>query len=191
MEIKTEIALIERRLWRVEEYHDMIDAGILHEDDRVELVGGEIVAMSPVGVKHIACVNRINRLLTVLFDGRAIVSVQNPVKLDDKSEPEPDVVLFRYQDDFYEKNAGTAEDVLLVIEVSDSTLAYDRRVKVPLYAKAGIPEYWLVNLIDNTIEVHRQAEGNNYAEQFRLYQKDEISAVAFPETTFLVSEIFL
>ena len=88
------IALVERRLWTVEEYHGMVEAGILHEDDRLELIEGEIVTMSPVGVKHIACVNRLNHLLSVHFNGRAVVSVQNPVRLDDLSEPEPDIALF-------------------------------------------------------------------------------------------------
>ena len=180
---------LERRLWTVEEYHEIAEAGILREDDRLELVQGEVITMSPVGVKHIACVNRLNELLTIHFRGRTVVSVQNPVRLDDLSEPQPDIVLLDYRDDFYASRAAMAEDVLLVIEVSDSTLAYDRQIKRPLYAKSGIPEYWLVNLIDNTIEVYRKPEAGNYRERFVIDKEGSISAINFPDVTFLVGDL--
>lgn len=179
---------LERRLWTVEEYHEMVEAGILQEDDRLELMEGEVITMSPVGVRHIACVNRLNDLLTAHFRGRAVVSVQNPVRLDDLSEPQPDVILMEYRDDFYASRAATAEDVLL-IEVSDSPLAYNRQIKRPLYAKSGIPEYWIVNLIDNTIEVHREPQGDGYRERFVVDSQQMITAVAFPDVTFQVEDL--
>lgn len=183
------IGLLERRLWSAEEYHQMAEAGILNDDDRLELIEGEIIRMSPVGVRHVATVNRINQLLSFHFFNRAIVSPQNPVRLNDLSEPEPDLVLLKFKKDTYVTDLPTAGDVLLLIEVSDSTLAYDRNVKRPLYARSGVPEYWIMNLIDNVIEVHREPEGDGYKEMFRVSRNSQISAVAFPEVTFQVEDL--
>lgn len=180
---------LERRLWKVEEYHAMAEAGILDEDDRVELIEGEIIAMSPIGVRHMAAINRLNYKLGRRFRDKAVVSVQNAIRLDDQSEPVPDIVLLPYRDDFYADEMPTADDVLLLTEVSDSTLPYDRRVKRPLYARAGVPEYWLVNLVDNTIEVHRRPENGTYTEVFTRYRNELIAAVAFPDQEFKVSEL--
>lgn len=180
---------VEKRLWTVEEYHGMARAGILHEDDRLELIKGEVVAMSPIGVRHMACVNRLTALFAAQFEGKAMLSVQNSVYLDEYSEPVPDVVLFKYRQDFYNQNAPTAEDVLLLIEVSDSTLPYDRNVKRPLYAQANIMDYWLINLIDNSVEVYRQPENGVFSQKFIRYRDDKITAVAFPNDTLLVSDL--
>jgi len=143
----------------VAEYDQMIDKGILTEDDRVELIRGEIVEKMTIGDEHIACVNRLNRLLVKLLDDRAIVSVQNPVRLYD-SEPEPDIALLRPQADFYASGKPKAADVLLLIEVSDTSLEVDREDKRTLYAENGIHEYWIINLIDRTIETYRQPQPN-------------------------------
>lgn len=180
---------VERRLWTVDEYHRLAEAGILHEDDRVELIEGELLTMSPVGLRHVACVNRINKLFGDLFGGRAIVSVQNPVKLGEYSEPQPDLLLLKYRDDFYADVAPAIEDVLVCVEVSDTTIAYDRRVKRRLYARAGISEYWLVNLVDNGVEVHRQPEGDEYRQLFRRYRQEQVTVAAFPEQEFLVGDL--
>lgn len=137
-----------RRLHRftVEDYHAMVPAGILREDARVELIDGEIIEMPPIGSPHGGRVNRLSRLLVTAVQGRAVVSPQNPVVLGRHSEPQPDLALLRWRDDEYtDSNPGPA-DVLLLIEVSDTTLAYDRRVKVPLYARHGIPEVWLIDV---------------------------------------------
>lgn len=182
------IGLLERRLWSAEEYHQMAEAGILNDDDRLELIEGEIIRMSPVGVKHLGCVNQFSNLLSHYLFGRAVISIQNPIRLNDLSEPEPDVVVLSFREDGYTARMPTAEDVLLLIEVSDSTLAYDRVVKRPLYARSGIPEYWLANLIDNSIEVYRKPEGDRYTESFVVYITEEISAVAFPKATFRVKD---
>jgi Uma2 family endonuclease len=180
---------VDRRLWTVEEYHAMTEAGILHEDDRLELIEGDIVAMSPIGVRHMAIVNRLNDRLGRRLRDKAIISVQNAIRLSENSEPVPDVVVLHYRDDFYADEMPTADDVLLLIEVADSTVRYDRRVKRSLYANACIPEYWLMNLVDNAIEVHRRPENGVYTELFTRYREEMISAVAFPEIEFKVGDL--
>ena len=140
--------------WRftVHDYHRMGEAGILHEDDRVELIQGELVQMTAIGTRHFSCVNRLNRLMVLNFGDEAIVSVQNPVRLNEYNEPQPDVTVIRTRD--YRESLPMPEDVLLLIEVSDTTLAYDRGIKLPLYARAGIGEVWIVNLPGEIIERH-------------------------------------
>jgi Uma2 family endonuclease len=172
----------ERRLFTTKEYHQMAEAGILAEDDRTELIQGEIVAMSPIGVRHAACVKRITELLTFHFRNKAIVSIQDPLRLDDMTELQPDAALLKYRDDYYVKAALTGDDVLLLIEVSDSTLAYDRVTKLPLYARAQIPEVWLVNLVDNLLEVYCAPQGDEYTEFRRVYRQDTAVPLAFPNT---------
>lgn len=183
------IVKMERRLWTVDEFHRMAEAGILHAEDRLELIEGEIVSMSPIGVRHMATVNKLNNLFSANFINKAIVSVQNPLVVDQESEPIPDIVWLRYRDDFYADGVPEISDVLLVVEVSDTTIAYDRNVKRPLYARAGIPEYWLINLVDNTVEIHREPEGKVYTQITTAYQKDSVTAVAFPDTAFPVTEL--
>jgi Uma2 family endonuclease len=180
---------IKRKLFTVGEYHQMAAAGILTEDAHVELIEGEIVEMSPIGVRHAACVNRLTALFSFKFRRRAIVSVQNPIELDEHNEPEPDIAILRYREDYYAAMAPTGEDVLLLIEVSDSTLGYDRTRKLPLYAEAGIPEVWIVNLIDQLVEVYRQPAKNGYQEFFRAAKGKTLTAVSFPEETFPVVEL--
>ena len=122
---------VARRRFTVDEYHQMAHAGILSEDDRVELLDGEIVERSPIGSLHQACVDRLNRLFNTLVGTAAIVRVQGPVQLDLYSEPQPDLLLLRPQDDFYARAHAGPEDVLLVVEVAESTVEYDRRIKLP------------------------------------------------------------
>jgi Uma2 family endonuclease len=129
---------VKRRRFTVHDYHRMGEAGILHEDDRVELIEGELVEMTAIGTRHFSCVNRLNRLLVMHVGDDAIVSVQNPVRLNEYNEPQPDLAVIRPRD--YKESLPMPEDVLLLIEVSDSTLAYDRGVKLTLYARAGIRE---------------------------------------------------
>jgi Uma2 family endonuclease len=160
----------------VAEYDRMIDQGILKEDARVELIRGEIVAKMPIGDAHIACVDRLNRLLVLAVGDQATESIQNPIRLAD-SEPEPDVVLKRQG--FYGK-PGPA-DVLLVIEVADASLEDDREVKRPLYAENGIAEYWIVNLIDRCLEVNRRPRTDGtYADVRTLRTGDRIEVAAIP-----------
>jgi Uma2 family endonuclease len=139
---------VKRRRFTVHDYHRMGEAGILHEDDRVELIEGELVEMTAIGTRHFSCVNRLNRLLVMHVGDDAIVSVQNPVRLNEYNEPQPDLTVIRPRD--YLESLPKPEDVLLLIEVSDTTLAYDRGVKLPLYARAGIREVWIVDLLGET-----------------------------------------
>jgi Uma2 family endonuclease len=163
---------VAKRRFNVEEYHRMGESGILTENDRVELIHGEIITMSPIGTRHAACVNRLNMLFTALFRGEAIVSVQNPVRINHDSEPEPDLVLLKHEDDFYAQRPPAVEDVLLIVEVSDSTLKYDQKVKLPLYVQAGVSQVWIVNLEKEEIEVHWLAGEKDY--QQKIYQKKDM-----------------
>jgi Uma2 family endonuclease len=140
----------------------MGQVGIFSEGERLELVCGEIIQMSPIGERHAACVALLTQLITLRLQRSAIVWVQNPIRLDDYSEPQPDLSLLKPRADFYRRAKPKPEDVLLVIEVSDTTLEYDRAVKMPLYAGAGIPEAWLVNLPEGRIEVYSDPSGGGY-----------------------------
>lgn len=164
----------------VSEYHRMAEAGILGEDSRVELIRGQIVDMAPVGAPHIGMVNRLTRILASLLAGRGLLSVQNPVRLDDGSEPEPDLAVLKPRGDDYATAGPTAADVLLLIEVADSSLDDDRGVKGALYAESGIADYWIVNLIDGVIEVHRQPEGGRYLRTRRIRSGDVLDILALP-----------
>lgn len=178
-----------RRLFSVDEFHLMAEAGIFQEDDRLELLEGDIIAMSPVGVRHMACVKRLNDLFARQLQGKATISVQDPVRLNDESELIPDIALLAYRDDYYAQKTPSADDVVLLIEVSDTTLTFDRKVKRPLYAKANIPEYWIINLIDNELEVYRQLEDGDYQERLLVRGDEGVTAVAFPDRPFQLSDL--
>jgi len=145
---------ISKRIFSVAEYHQMVDAGILTENDKIELINGEFITMSPIGSKHASCVKRLNTLLSNQLQDDAIISVQDPIQADEYSEPEPDLAVLKPRADFYADGHPQPSDVLIVIEVSDSTLGFDKEVKLPLYAKAGIPEAWVINLPENTVEIY-------------------------------------
>lgn len=178
-----------RRRFTVDEYHRMGQAGILSEDDRVELIEGEIVEMTPIGARHAACVNRLNRLLTSLLGQQAIVSVQNPILLEPHSEPQPDLALLRPRPDFYAQAHAGPEDGLLVVEVADSAGDYDRTVKNPLYARAGIPQAWLVDLQDECVEVYTGAAPQGYRNVRRAGRGQTVSIGAFPGPSLAVDQI--
>lgn len=145
---------VSRRRFTSAEYHAMTAAGILSEDERVELIAGEIVKMAPIGSRHAGCVKKLNRRLSRALGDRALVSIQDPILLGEGVEPEPDLALLRPREDDYTLSHPRPGDVLLVIEVADASLDYDRRVKIPLYAQAGVPEMWIVNLLQGEIEVY-------------------------------------
>jgi Uma2 family endonuclease len=167
--VKVILPQLAKHLITADEYERMGEAGVFHPDDRLELVEGEIYEMSPTGSRHAACVKILSRLLHRLPGDTMIVSTQDPIRLNDFSEPQPDVALLRWRDDFYRQGHPQPSDVLLVIEVADTTVETDRAVKLPLYAAAGIPEVWLINLPDESVEVYAGPSGGAYqsAEQFR------------------------
>jgi Uma2 family endonuclease len=171
------------------EYHALGTAGILAADDRVELIQGELVDMSPIGSRHAGMVNRLTQILSQMLSGRAVVSVQNPIVLDDFSEPQPDLALLRPRDDFYAEALPTSADVLLVVEVADSSLEYDRAVKIPLYGRAGLPEAWLFDLVQPGIDVHRGPSSSGYREIRRARSGETLSPLAFPGLELSVSTL--
>lgn len=144
-----------RRLFTVAEYNQIVEAGILREDDRLELIQGSIIQMSPTGRRHAACVSRLNRLFHGILGDWILLGIQNPIELDNVSEPQPDVTLLDPKPDCYESGHPQPSDSFLLIEVSDTTIEFDRDVKLPLYAKASIPEVWLVDINSQCVEVYR------------------------------------
>jgi Uma2 family endonuclease len=180
----------ERRRLTTDEYHQMIEAGILSEDERIELIRGEMIEMSPIGNRHAGCVRWLNRAFSSRFASRAVVDVQDPVTLaEQQSEPQPDVVLLRYREDCYRAQSPMPEDVLLAVEVADSSLDYDRDVKIPLYAEAGIPEAWLVALPAGSVFSYRDPSPTGYRDVREHRRGDVIAPRAFPDEPFTVDEI--
>ncbi len=153
----------------VEEYYRMAEVGLLARDARVELIQGEVIDMAPIGSKHAALVDALGMLLTRAVGDRAIVGMQRPIRLSAHSEPQPDVTLLKPRADFYSSAHPTASDVLLLIEVSDTTLRYDREIKVPLYASHGIPEVWLIDLNNKQMLHMREPNEQAYASLTALY----------------------
>lgn len=184
------VVQLDRKRFTVTEFQRMVEAGILQEDDRCELLNGEIVQMVAVGRKHAAKVNRLNGLFGRVLNNTIIVSVQNPVELGAFSQPQPDIALLRWQDDYYESAYPTAEDVYLLIEVADSTLETDRAVQLPLYAQTGIPEVWIVDLLDQQVEVYRQPIEGAYADAQVFRTGQSLTIGALPEVSIGVDEIF-
>jgi Uma2 family endonuclease len=152
----------QKRFFNVGEYYRMAEAGVLGPNDHVELIEGEIIEMSPIGGPHAACVRKVGARLTRLIGDSALLSIQSPVAINGYSEPQPDVAILKPRDDFYSQAHPTPDDVLLIIEVADTSVDYDRNVKMPLYARAGIPEAWLVNLPRGVVEVYTQPADGTY-----------------------------
>jgi Uma2 family endonuclease len=177
------------RRFTVDDYHRMAETGILTEDDRVELLDGQVLEMSPIGPAHAGCVNRLTRLFTRLTAGSATVSVQNPVVLSARSEPQPDLAILRYREDGYAAAHPSQGDVLLVVEVADRSSQSDRAVKVPLYAAAGIGEVWLVDLSEGRIEVYRGPAPVGYRQVSRVRSGQSITPLRFPDLTIAANEI--
>lgn len=176
-----------RYRFSVEDYYAMAEAGILGIDERVELIDGEIITMSPIGPEHGASVDAGTYFLVSLVRNRAIVRVQGNVRLDGYNEPQPDFALLEWRDDFYRHQLPDPDDVLLIIEVSDSSLSHDRNVKLPLYARFGIPEVWIANIPVRVVEVYRDPVDGEYT-NFRVYKPGEmVSPLAFEDVDVSVS----
>jgi Uma2 family endonuclease len=173
----------------VDQYERMIETGILTEDDRVELLRGEIVPKMAIGDAHSACVDRLNWRLNRIANGQVLVRVQNPVVCAD-SEPEPDISLVEFRSDFYESAKPRPQDVRLVIEVSDKTLAFDRDEKGPIYAENDIPEYWIVDLNSETVLVHRNPQPDGtWAAVITRHRGDVLDVAALSGVTIAVADV--
>lgn len=181
--------LLERHRFNVDEYYKMLEAGILSEDDRVELVEGEIVDMAPIGVPHAQCVNRLTRLFSQLLLEEVIVQVQNPIRLNQQSEVQPDLALLKLRDYSRDQQHPGPEDVLLVIEVSDTTLVADQREKVPLYARSDISEVWIVNLPQELLEIYSQPQGGAYQITKKLKRGQSLKVLSFADVQLRVEEV--
>jgi Uma2 family endonuclease len=180
---------VTRRPLTVAEYHRMGEAGILTEDDRVELIEGQLIAMSPIGSDHSGTVNALNRLLVRAVGDHGVVAVQNPVRLDDYSEPQPDFSVLRPRDDDYRRATPRPQDVLLIIEVAHSSLHYDRAVKRSLYARHGIAEFWIVNLPGAEVEVHRAPSGDAYTVMTRVGRGEHLRPALLPDVALAVADV--
>jgi Uma2 family endonuclease len=176
---------MQRRLFTVQEYHLMSEAGVFSDRERVELIEGEIIQMAAIGRRHAARVDRLARMFSRIPESLVIFRVQNPICLNDNSEPQPDIALVQPRADFYEESLPNSKDILLLVEVADSTVNYDRDVKVPNYARSGIQEVWLWDLETNCLEVYRNPTANGYTSMQKFERGQQISPLAFPE--FIVS----
>lgn len=171
------------------EYYAMVKAGVLTEDSRVELIRGDILTMSPINALHSGTLKRLNRMFTSGLVGQAVVGVQDPIALGDDTEPQPDLSLCQPRSDDYSGAHPTAADVLLVVEVADSSLRYDRETKMPLYAAAGIAEMWLLDLNAGVLEVYRAPSADGYNTLQRMKPGDQVSPLAFPDLILAVAAL--
>jgi Uma2 family endonuclease len=189
-QVEVETLPARRRFTRTE-YHRMAEVGILRRGERVELIRGAIVQMSPIGSRHKAFVDNLTQLLVVRLAGRAIVSVQSGVVLSEDTEPEPDLKILRPRTAVPYKDAeATGEDTVLLIEVADSSLAYDRTLKRDLYAGAGIPEYWVVDCPAEAVHVYRAPSPEGYRDVTTVAAAASVSPLAFPDVSLALAEIF-
>jgi Uma2 family endonuclease len=181
---------VKRRRFTVEEYRRMGETGILADDPRIELIAGAIIVREPTGARHAGTVDRLGHLFFERLARRAVVRIQNPVSFPDAlSELQPDITLLRPRTDFYSSAHPGAADVLLLIEVADSTLRLDRRIKIPLYARAGIGEVWLLDLTTEHVEVFRDPRDGRYRETVRLERSASLVPLAFPDLALVVDDL--
>jgi Uma2 family endonuclease len=178
-----------RRRFTVDEYYRMAETGILAPGERVELIEGEIIQMEAIGSRHAGCVNALTRILVRGVGDDGLVTVQNPVHLSDLSEPQPDLAVVRARADTYGSAHPRPQDVLLLIEVADSTVGFDRGTKAPLYAVSGIPEYWLFDIPGRSVLVHREPEAQGYGSITRHGPADVLRPLAFPALSIDLSAV--
>src|SRR5262245_42669786 len=170
-----------RKLFTVDDYYRMAEVGILKPTDRVELIEGEIVEMSPIGVRHAMAVNRATMIFARGVGDKAVVAIQNAARIDIYNEPQPDVVLIRPREGFYGIEHPKPEEVMLLIEVSETSLRFDRNIKLPIYARCGIPEVWIIDLNSDTISVYRKPKDKFYTETVVRGRGESISPGAFAD----------
>ncbi len=168
----------------------MVETGVLDEDDRIELINGKLVEMSPPGRKHIAYTNRMQHLLTRAIETGLIISVQNPVQLSPNLQPEPDLALLKWRNDFYVTNMATPEDIVLLIEVSDSSLIYDQEVKVPLYGTTGVSESWIISVEHGHIDVYRDPSPEGYTSRQRYTAGESLTVPGVEGASLEIDQVF-
>jgi Uma2 family endonuclease len=183
-------AELTRRRFTADEYLAMGEAGILRAEDRVELIDGDIVAMSPIGRRHVAVVSRLTRTFIERLGDRAIVQPQGSLRLDWSTEPQPDLALLRPRDDFYATGARpTPDDILLLVEIADSSLRYDLTVKAALYARHGIREYWVIDLNSDTLIRHTDPAGDAYSSVQPIMTATPFAPFALPHAAMNLTDI--
>jgi Uma2 family endonuclease len=183
------MAMPSRHVLTIQRFERMVEAGVFDPGERVELIEGELVDMSPIGAAHLACVNRLNAVMTRAVGDDAIVQVQGAIRLGDISRPEPDIALLRYREDFYVGGLPMPGDVLLVVEVADTSARYDRWTKLPLYAAAGIPEAWVVDLNAGVVDVATDPSAEGYGTLHQAKATDTIAPAAFPHVALTVARV--
>ncbi len=179
-----------RHRFTVQSYNQMHQTGILTEAERVELIDGEVREMSPIDPIHAATVNRLNHQLGDKTSGKVIISVQNPIRLDAYNEPQPDLAVLRWDDDFYEQRHPMPQDVLIAIEVANTSLVYDRKEKLPRYAAANIPEVWLINIGRKTVEQYTKPTDGQYTNMHVVGPGQQLTAQVINELQIAVDQIF-
>jgi Uma2 family endonuclease len=179
----------QKHYFTIDDYHRMAKGGVFSEDDRVELIEGEVVEMSPIGSTHQGCVNELSSILGRRLGRAALVQVQGPIHVDEYSEPQPDICLLKPRRDFYRRSHPEPADVLLVIEVADTSAQFDRNVKLPLYARAGIPEAWLILLAKDYVELHSEPVNGKYQRVQRLKRGKKLTSATLPSLTLSVDKI--
>lgn len=178
-----------KRLFTTAEYYTMLQAGILTEDDRVELIEGEILQMTPIGSRHAGCVKDLVGIFTQGLGSRIVLGVQDPIHLNDFSAPQPDLSVLHPREDKYRRSHPGPSDVFLLIEVADTTTGHDRSLKVPLYSRCGIAECWLLDLPAGVLDVHRDPTPDGYRTRHRLRPGDQVSPLAFPDLVLDVAQL--
>ena len=172
------------------DYYQMMESGIIREGEKVELILGQIFTMAAKGTRHTLSTRKLFKQLLASIGDRADVQSQDPITLANNSEPEPDIVIARLRSDDYIDSHPSPADIILVIEVADSSIKFDRDTKAPLYAAAGISEYWIVNLIDNRLEIYRQPEGSIYTSIEIITPPRSINLPQFPDIVVNISDFF-
>lgn len=179
-----------KKRFTVDEYHRMGETGIFGPEDRLELIDGEILEMSPIGQRHASRVARANALFVRTFGDQAVVNPQNPLQLSDWTEPQPDIVILKPRPDFYEHQRPMPADVLFVMEVSDTTLRFDLKIKLTYFAAASIPEVWIQDVNVDLLHVFREPQGSKYSVSMQLNRGNSESPLAFPEVQFATDDLF-
>ena len=172
----------------VQAYRKLVQVGAIAPEQRLELIEGTILEMSPIGTKHQACVAQLNQYFTTALGDRALVWPQNSIELNRRSQPQPDLALLQLRSDFYSDRYPRSEDILLVIEVADTTVQFDREVKVPLYGTAGIVEMWLVDLTRGWVEVYRDPSSQGYQTKQTRQAGEQVTPLTFPNCQLAVAD---